>query len=87
MLDVDQEVDFAMVSPDSIRAAARLAMDDGADALLISCVALRATGLVPELEAEFGRPVLTSAQAMWWEALSLAGLKRRRDDLGRLFAL
>ena len=70
---VPAEVDFSRVSQDSLRAAAVEVMNPSADALFVSCTALRATGLIAELEARLRRPVLTSTQAMWWEALTLAG--------------
>jgi maleate isomerase len=85
MLEVGAEIDFARVDAASLRAAALAAMSSDAQALFVSCTALRATPLIPALEAELGVPVLTSTQAMWWEAQTLAGLPRRGS--GRLFAL
>jgi maleate isomerase len=44
-----------------------------ADAVFISCTSLRTADLIAPLEAEIGRPVITSNQAMAWHALRLAG--------------
>ncbi len=81
------EVDYARVSYESLRRASVQAMSHDAEALFISCTALRATGLIAGLEIELGRPVVTSTQAMWWEALQFAGAPARHEGAGRLFTL
>lgn len=74
------------ITPDSIAAAARRLVEARTvDALVIACTALRASALVPALEAEFGLPVTTSNQAMAWHALRLAQVQDRLPDLGSLF--
>jgi maleate isomerase len=85
--DVPDEVDYARVSLASLRTGAASAMHARAEALFISCTALRGTGLIGELETALGRPVVTSTQALWWESLQLAGRPARMDDAGRLFTL
>jgi maleate isomerase len=85
VLEVGSEIDFERVSADTLRAAAHAAMSPDAEALFISCTALRATRLIEELEAALAVPVLTSTQAMWWEALGLAGAVRRGP--GRIFSV
>lgn len=82
---LDNETDYARVSLASIKAGAHEVMTQKAEALFVSCSALRATGLIEVLEAELGVPVITSAQAMWWEALQLAGAPASIGGLGRLF--
>jgi maleate isomerase len=84
--DVPDEVDIARVSLPSLRAAAASALHAEAEALFISCTALRGTGLIAELELALGRPVVTSTQAMWWEALQLAGRPRSTAGAGRLLS-
>src|SRR5258708_1166973 len=83
VLEVGAEIDIARVTAASLRAAAAEAMSPQTEALLVSCTALRATPLVAELEETLGVPVLTSTQAMWWEALELAGRPAR--GIGRIF--
>ncbi len=57
-----------------------------ADAYFLSCTAVRSAGIIGKLEAELGRPVITSNQAAAWYALSSAGIERRPTAFGRLFA-
>lgn len=55
-----------------------------ADAVFISCTNLRTYGLIRELEAELGKPVLTANQVSIWAALRAAGIKQP-DIKQRLF--
>lgn len=81
------EVDYARISLDALRAAAADVFSADADALFMSCTALRGTGLIEELETAYARPVVTSTQALVWEALRLAGIDRGGPSGGgRLFA-
>jgi len=41
--------------------------------------------LIPALEAELGKPVISSNYAMAWHALRLAGVDEKQPELGRLF--
>ena len=66
------------MSLESLSAAARIAIAGDAEGLLVSCTGLRSTELIVELEAEFGRPVITSLQAMWWEAVGPYWCSQRR---------
>lgn len=72
-LEMDDDYAMAALAPETIVAAGRRAMADEADALFISCTALRASLAVDALEAALGRPVVTSNQAIAWHALSLIG--------------
>ena len=55
-----------------------------ADALFISCGALRALPVIDEIEAAIGKPVVFSNQANFWQCLRLAGIEDRIDGFGRL---
>ena len=55
-----------------------------ADAIFISCGALRSIEIIDELEARTGKPVVTSNQALAWHALRLAGIADRIEGHGRL---
>lgn len=55
-----------------------------ADAVLLSCANVRALEAVPEVEAKLGKPVVTSNQAMLWDALRLGGWRGRLQGGGRL---
>ena len=56
-----------------------------ADAYLVSCANISVFGVIEELEAQLGRPVVTSNQAVIWDALRLIGWREFRGCPGRLF--
>jgi maleate isomerase len=62
-------------------------MAPDAEALFISCTALRAAEVVAEIERRIGKPVVSSNLATAWMALRLCGDDRPRPELGRLMAL
>lgn len=55
-----------------------------ADAIFISCGALRSIDVVDALERQLGKPVICSNQAMMWDMLRLAGVEDRIEGYGRL---
>ena len=66
-MDMSDDRDVAMISPDNIIAAAKEAIIDEADALFISCTAMRSTEVISVIEKEIGKPVFTSNQATFDE--------------------
>jgi maleate isomerase len=58
-----------------------------ADAYLISCANISVFGVIEELEARLERPVVTSNQAVVWDALRLIGGHDLRGCPGRLFRM
>jgi maleate isomerase len=58
--------------------------DPAADAYFISCTAVRSADVIDALEAELGKPVLTSNQAVLWRALRETGIDDRVNGFGRL---
>ena len=56
-----------------------------AEAVLVPDTAMRTVSLVPELERELGKPVLTANQVTIWAGLRLIGAAARDARLGRLF--
>lgn len=58
-----------------------------AEAIVISCGGLPTRQAVRQLEAETGRPVVTSALAGLWATLLTAGIDPRVENEGRLLAL
>jgi maleate isomerase len=72
------------VSPDCLADFAKTVDRPDADALFISCGALRSTDIIERLESELGKPVIGSNQASMWNCLRLAGIKDRMDGFGRL---
>ncbi len=55
-----------------------------AEAILISCTDFPSLSLIPELEGELGKPVVSSNQATFWASLRQAGIEDRFDAFGEL---
>ena len=64
-------------------AALSLRRDD-ADAYFLSCANIHATYAIEDIEAQVGKPVVTSNQAAFWWAMRTIGLKDAPKGLGRL---
>lgn len=79
----DNEV-MAALPPEAIYQAALEADHPDAQALFISCTAIRAMDIVERLEAELGKPVVTANQAMIWQALRHAGCTQTTNGYGQL---
>ena len=56
-----------------------------ADAIFISCSAVRTVGAIEALESDLGRPVISANQATFWDALRIAGVKGGKAGFGCLF--
>ncbi|KAA3654317.1 MAG: Asp/Glu racemase [Proteobacteria bacterium] len=84
-LGMDDDYAMTALHPDTLVEAGLGAMADAANALFISCTALRASHAIDRLEARLGRPVVTSNQAIAWHALQLAGLPAGAAAPGKLF--
>lgn len=84
-LGLEDDRAMARVSRQTILDAAAAAAHPDADAIFLSCTALPAIGVVDELEARLGKPVVTSNQASLWHALAIADVTA--DGPGRLFDL
>jgi len=78
---------MACIPPQAIYDAALEADRPDADALFISCTAIRAVDVVERIEREIGKPVITANQAMFWMALRAAGYPSPIDGYGRLLRL
>jgi maleate isomerase len=76
---------MARVTPDYLLNYGAEVDQPEADAIFISCGALRSVEIIDALEERTGKPVVTSNQAMLWDCLRLAGVNDRMDGLGRLF--
>lgn len=77
--------EMARVSLQSIVDGGVAACDARAEALFVSCTALRAARCVVELEARLGKPVVTSNQAMVWRCMRHLGIEADLAAGGRLF--
>ena len=72
------------VTPAYIRDFAISVDDPQADALFVSCGALRSIEVIEEIEDAIDKPCITSNQAMLWHCLRLAGIDDRIEGMGRL---
>jgi maleate isomerase len=84
-LNITNDEDIARVSPKFMRDFARSVDRPDADAVFISCGALRVLDIIEDLEQALGKPVVTSNQALIWDALRLAGIDDKLDQYGTLF--
>jgi maleate isomerase len=84
-LNLERDSDMVRVAPSYILEFARTVDRPAADALFVSCGALRSLDIVDELEQRVGKPVVVSNQAMIWDTWRLAGIADRIGGHGRLF--
>lgn len=83
-LQLEKDSDMIRVRPDCIAELARTVDTAEAEAVFISCGALRSLDIVDALEQTLGKPVICSNQAMMWHALRLVGITDPIDGYGML---
>jgi maleate cis-trans isomerase len=81
------DITLQSVEPEEVAAFARAIDRPDADAVVISCTGLPTSKVVPMLEKELGKPVISSNLAILWHALEIGGIAVRPHHAGRLFAL
>jgi maleate isomerase/arylmalonate decarboxylase len=79
-------VRISRVALEDVYAHCRGADHPDAQALVVSCTDFAVLEAIPRLEAELGKPVVTSNQATLWRALRAAGIEDRFERYGRLLA-
>ena len=85
-LNLEKDSDMVRVAPDFIARFARSIDRPDADAVFISCGAIRSLEVVDQIEQSLGKPVICSNQAMIWECLRLAGIDDRISGYGSLLS-
>ncbi|SLN32255.1 Arylmalonate decarboxylase [Roseovarius albus] len=83
-MGLNYDTEMIRVAPEYIADYARAIDRPDADAVLLSCGALRSIDVVDAIEQELGKPVICSNQAMLWDCLRLAGVDDKLSGLGRL---
>ncbi|MEM7059180.1 MAG: arylmalonate decarboxylase [Pseudomonadota bacterium] len=83
-LNLERDSDMVRVAPAYLADMAAGMDREAADAIFISCGALRSIDIIEDLEARTGKPVITSNQALAWDALRLAGINDKIPGFGRL---
>ena len=83
-LGFEHDTDITGIPVDLLQRAALDIIDNDADALFISCTALRTSGIIEAIERETGKAVVSSNQALVWQSLKLLGYTGSVPGLGRL---
>lgn len=77
-----------LIPPSATRdAAIALVRSSAVDAVFICCSAFWCSDIIASIEAEIGRPVVTSNQALAWDCLRSAGNFHRGQGLGLLISI
>ena len=84
-LGLEDDGDIARVAPESLFEIAVDICPPEAEALFLSCTALRAIGIIERLEERLGIPVLSSNQVMFWQSLREAGCSMPVSGFGTIF--
>ena len=72
------------LDPDAVFQLGHAADHPDAEAIVLSCTDMRSVETIARLETALARPVISSNQAMAFEAMQLAGLSDRLPGFGRL---
>jgi maleate isomerase len=83
-MQLQYDAEMIRVSPEYLIELAKTHDTPDADALLLSCSALRAIEVIEPLEQQLGKPVLCSNQALMWDCLRKLGIDDKLPGLGRL---
>ena len=77
---------IARVPPQSLHRFASHIDRDDADAIFISCTNIAGIEEIAEVEAERGKPVITSNSVTIWHSLRTAGINDKIEGFGRLLS-
>jgi maleate cis-trans isomerase len=72
------------VPPESLYRFVRFIDRPEADVVFLSCTNLATFEMIEELEAEVGKPVITSNLSTFWRCLRMMGLRDQIDGFGQL---
>ncbi|MEQ1939752.1 ectoine utilization protein EutA [Mesorhizobium sp. CN5-321] len=86
-LGFEDDREMARIAPSALVDLARDATHPDAEALFVSCTALRSALVAAQIEKALGRPVVTSNQASAWNCLRLCGDETVHPEWGRLMTL
>lgn len=83
-LNLNYDREMVRVPPDFLAEVAGETDSPEAEAVVISCGALRSIEVIDQIEQRLGKPVVCSNQAMLWHCLRLAGIPDQFGGYGRL---
>jgi maleate isomerase len=86
-LGFEDDREMARIRPSALADLARQATHPDAEALFVSCTALRSALAAADIETAIGKPVVTSNQASAWNCLRLCGDGTAYPQWGRLMTL
>ena len=84
-LNLTYDSQITSVKPSYISKFAKAVDHASAEAIFISCGALRTLDVIEEIEQTTGKPVVTSNQSMMWNCLRMAGIEDQIKGYGTLF--
>ncbi len=85
-LNLEKDSDMVRVTPEFIANFALSIDRPDADAIFVSCGALRTLKVVEQIEQTVDKPVIASNQAMIWDTLRLAGIDDKIPGYGQLLS-
>jgi maleate isomerase len=83
-MGLNYDTEMIRVAPEYLIEYARAIDRPEADAVLLSCGALRSIDVIDQIEQTLGKPAICSNQAMLWDCLRLAGVNDKLPGLGGL---
>jgi maleate isomerase len=86
-LGLTDDREMACISHEAIIGLAAETLAPDAEALFISCTAVRAAAITARIEERTGRPIVSSNLASAWNCLRLCGETTPRPEAGRLMTL
>lgn len=84
-LNLKTDIEMNNISPEELIDFSISLDHHEADAIFLSCGALRTTEVIAMIELKIKKPVLTSNQASFWNCLRLAGINDNIKGFGKLF--
>jgi maleate isomerase len=83
--EIEAGVELGVPTPQSVYRQAKAVDRPDADAVFISGMNYRTSEVIEPLEADLGKPVLSSNQVSMWDALRTAGVNHTELEFGTLF--
>ena len=83
--DIESDIDIGKVDPDYLYDVLINMDHKDADALFVSCTALKIVDILDEVEKKFNTIVISSNQAIIWDCLQLLDMNVKISGYGKLF--
>lgn len=84
-LGIEPNTEIGAQTPETAYRRAKAVDRDEADGVFVSCTNYRTFEVIPALERDLGKPVVTSNQATLWDALRKLGVAGEVEGPGTLF--